>query len=316
MFAIPCQLLFYHQQTMPPHALVKIGSLVDNVNIFVKFDGVHQTSIFIKYVIMFALVGTLESLLTLKAIDLLDPFKRKSNVNKDIIAVGIGNSLAAVLGGLPMISEVARSSSNVHNGAKTRWANFFHGFFILIFVLFATPFLEMIPNAALAAMLISVGIKLAHPSEFKALYQIGKEQLLIFVVTIVITLYKDLLVGIAAGILINFIIHFYNGAPFKSFFKSTLNVSFTNHIYQVKVTESAIFSNYLGIKSQLDNIPKGHQIIIDLNEVKLIDHSVMKNLEQFITDYELKNPNGKVDLFGLEHFKPFSEHPLASRKHL
>jgi MFS superfamily sulfate permease-like transporter len=114
---------------------------------------------------MFVLVGSLETLLTVKAIDMQEPVKRKSNMNKDLIAVGIGNIVAGILGGLPMISEVARSSVNVANGGKTRWANFFHGIFILIFLIFAVSFSNYIPNAALAAMLIGVGYKLANPKE-------------------------------------------------------------------------------------------------------------------------------------------------------
>jgi MFS superfamily sulfate permease-like transporter len=125
---------------------------------------------------MFALVGTVESLLTVKAIDSLDAYKRKSNYNKDLIAVGIGNIFVGSLGGLPMISEVARSSANVNNGAQTRWANFFHGLFLLIAVLTIAPIIELIPNAALAAMLIAVGYRLASPNEFIKTYKIGKSR--------------------------------------------------------------------------------------------------------------------------------------------
>ncbi|MFM6943957.1 MAG: SulP family inorganic anion transporter, partial [Bacteroidota bacterium] len=118
-------------------ALLKFDKpFLDLVNINVSFGGMKQVGTFIQYVILFALIGSLESLLTAKAVDILDPFKRKSNFNKDLIAVGTGNVLAGVLGGLPMISEVARSSANVSNGGKTRWANFFHGLSLLIFMLF------------------------------------------------------------------------------------------------------------------------------------------------------------------------------------
>ena len=215
LISVPAELIMHFQTTEPAYALVHIGNLLENIKVNVSFDGVAKTGIFVKYVVMFALVGTLESLLTVKAIDLLDPYKRKSNTNKDLVAVGIGNTISAILGGLPMISEVARSSSNVNNGAKTRWANFFHGVFILVFVLLASHLIELIPNAALAAMLISVGIKLSHPKEFVHTFKIGKEQLAIFVVTIFFTMYEDLLVGIAAGIVLKMIIHVINGTPIR-----------------------------------------------------------------------------------------------------
>ena len=313
LFAIPCELFMHFKETEPAYALVKIGSFVDNLNINASFDGFSQTGLFIKYVIMFALVGTLESLLTVKAIDLLDPFKRKSNMNKDLIAVGIGNTIAAFLGGLPMISEVARSSSNVNNGAKTRWANFFHGFFILIFVLLATPILELIPNAALAAMLITVGIKLAHPKEFIHTFQIGKEQLAIFLVTIFFTLFEDLLIGIAAGMVLKIIIHLVNGTPILSLFKAPTLVSFEGNNYLVEINKAAVFTNYLGVKSKLEAIPYGFNVTIDLKKTKLVDHSVMENLEHFKHDYE-SHENSFVKIIGLDNHKPLSNHPLSSRK--
>ncbi|WP_445711361.1 SulP family inorganic anion transporter [Flavobacterium sp.] len=313
LFAIPCELFMHFKETEPAYALVKIGNFVDSLGFNASFDGFSQTGIFIKYVIMFALVGSLESLLTVKAIDLMDPFKRKSDMNKDLIAVGIGNTFAAFLGGLPMISEVARSSSNVNNGAKTRWANFFHGVFILAFVLLAAPILEMIPNAALAAMLITVGIKLAHPKEFVHTFKIGKEQLAIFLVTIFFTLFEDLLVGIAAGIILKMIIHLINGTPISSFFKAPALVSFEGNNYLVEIDKAAIFTNYLGVKRKLDSIPPGFNITIDLKKTKLVDHSVMENLEHFKNDYE-SNDKSTVTIVGLENHKPLSEHPLSGRK--
>jgi MFS superfamily sulfate permease-like transporter len=135
LVAIPMQLEMDFKHTEAPFTLVSIGNLLEAFRVNVSFDGLAQSSIFIKYVILFTLIGSIESLLTAKAIDKLDPYYRKSNFNKDLIAVGIGNMVAGIFGGLPMISEVARSSANVNNGAKTRWANFFHGLFLLVFVL-------------------------------------------------------------------------------------------------------------------------------------------------------------------------------------
>lgn len=312
LIAVPAELYMDFQHTEPSCALVHIGNLIEKLHLNVDFGGLANPGLFVKYVIMFALVGSLESLLTVKAIDLLDPFKRKSNYNKDLIAVGIGNSITAVLGGLPMISEVARSSANVNNGAKTRWANFFHGFFILLFVLLASRYIEMIPNAALAAMLISVGIKLSHPKEFIHTFQIGKEQLAIYLVTIFFTLFEDLLVGIAAGIILKITIHLFNGAPLRSLFKAPVSISFEGNNYLVEIDKAAVFTNFIGIKNRLESIPGGFDVVIDLQGTKLTDHSVMENLQHFKHDYE--HTGGTVSIIGLDNHKPLSRHELASRK--
>ncbi|WP_459517939.1 SulP family inorganic anion transporter [Aquirufa aurantiipilula] len=310
--AIPAEIFLDFKHTEPASALVKIGSLIDNIHVNVDFAGFANKMVFIKYVVMFALVGSLESLLTVKAIDMQDPFKRKSNPNKDLIAVGIGNTFAGILGGLPMISEVARSSANVNNGAKTRWANFFHGFFILVFVVFAAPVIELIPNAALAAMLVSVGIKLAHPKEFIHIFKIGKGQLAIFLVTIFFTLYEDLLIGIAAGMLVKILIHLLNGAPISSFFKANVAVSFNDDQYLVEVNKAAVFTNYMGLKAKLDAIPQGMHVTMDFSNTHLVDHSVMENLHHFEADYIAAG--GTFTIIGFDEHILLSEHKLAARK--
>jgi MFS superfamily sulfate permease-like transporter len=311
-FAIPAELLMDFQHTEPTYALVHIGNLLDNVKLNVDFGGVFQTGIFIKFVIMFALVGSLESLLTVKAIDMLDPYRRKSDSNKDLIAIGIGNVLAGILGGLPMISEVARSSANVSNGARTRWANFFHGLSMLVFVLLASHLIELIPNTALAAMLITVGIKLTHPKEFINTFRIGKEQLLIFVTTIIFTLSVDLLVGIAAGMFVKMVIHLLNGRSLGAMFRSDVTISFNDGDYLVEINKAAVFSNYLGIKDKLNSIPPGMSVMIDLKGTSLVDHSVMENLHHFQHDYE--DGGGHCQLVGLENHEALSDHKFATRK--
>ena len=278
------------------------------LGINVSFDGFSQTGTFIKYVVMFALVGSLEALLTVKAIDMLDPFKRKSDTNKDLIAVGIGNIIAGVLGGLPMISEVARSSANVANGGKTRWANFFHGVFILIFLIFAVTFSNYIPNAALAAMLIGVGYKLAHPKEFKHMAKIGWEQIIIFLTTIIVTLASDLLIGIGAGILIKIIFHLLHGAPLKNLFNSKAHVEGNTII----VEGAAVFSNLIGIKKQIAKFNYTDNVVFDVTACKLVDHTVIENLHHIKDDFE--NEGGTFTIKGIEEFKPAtnSKHKFAA----
>ena len=285
------------------------------VGLNASFDGVQQMGVFVKYVVLFALIGSLESLLTVKAIDIMDPARIKSNSNRDLIAVGAGNLLSGLLGGLPMISEVARSSANVSNGAKSRWANFFHGSFLLVFMLFLTPVIQMIPNAALAAMLIGVGFKLAHPREFMHVYQIGKEQLVMFVTTIIFTLGVDLLVGVAAGILLKIIIHLFAEKSLKNLFSANVEVLAQQGDFYVRVHKAAVFTNWLRIKKELEAIPYGANIYVDFNNTDLIDHSVMENLHHFQHDYEAID-GGKVFLTGMDEHKPVSNHHLAARRKL
>ena len=274
-----------------------------------RFDGFQQTGVFIKYVLMFALVGSLESLLTVKAVDMLDPYHRKSNANKDLMAVGIGNVIASLVGGLPMISEVARSSANVSNGAKTRWANFFHGVFIFLFLLMDLQFSDMIPFAALAAMLIGVGFKLASPKEFGRMAKIGPEQLIVFCVTIVVTLMTDLLVGIGVGILVKLVTQHILGVPLKATFQAFVKKDEQSLI----VTGAAVFSNWLGIKKHIDSVSTSSEFTMDLSQCNVVDHTVMDNIIHLQNDFE--NAGGKLQVVGLDTLTPTSKsnHELSTR---
>ncbi len=298
-------------------ALVKIGNVADMFQkgfINVNFSGLfNQTGVFIEYVILFALIGSLESLLTAKAIDTLDPYKRKSNFNKDLMAVGIGNSLAGILGGLPMISEVARSSANVANGARTRWANFFHGVFLLVAVFFAVGVIEMIPNAALAAMLIFVGFRLAHPREFAHVWQIGKGQFIIYVSTIIVTLATDLLIGVGTGIILEIIINLILGAPLKDFFKSNFNLHKSSEDGYVLNVESALmFTNILGFKKLLSQVPSGKNVIINMSGATLVDHTALLTLKSMVDDYN--EQGGKIWVRGFDNHKTLGYTPNSVKK--
>jgi MFS superfamily sulfate permease-like transporter len=254
---------------------------------------------------MFAIVGGLETLWTVKAIDLLDPYKRKSNFNKDLIAVGIGNIVAGTLGGLPMISEVARSSANVSNGGKTRWANFFHGFFILLFLLFAVSFSNLIPKAALAAMLIGVGWKLANPREFGHMAKIGADQIVVFILTIVFTLATDLLIGIGVGILAKLLLHMARGVSFSSLF----NAKSTVEGNVIRVEGAAIFSNFIKVKKQILKFPYTNEVVFDVSKCVLVDHSVIETLHHLKEDF--KNEGGNLAILGIDEFK----NTLGSKHH-
>lgn len=291
----------------------KVGDFTSNGFINADFSGIaSHIGVFIQYVILFALIGTIESLLTAKAIDGKDVYKRKSDFNKDLVAVGIGNTLAGLLGGLPMISEVARSSANVDNGAVTRWANFFHGIFLLIAVVFGVAFIEMIPNAALASMLIFVGFKLAHPKEFKHMWHLGKAQFVIFVSTIVVTLATDLLLGVAFGILLKFVVSFLYGARWSDLFKSSAVIStIDENTLRLETGSALIFSNLLSFKKIFAQLPAGKVVIVDVHQSKLVDHTSMAALKELLEEYN--EQGGSMEIKGFENHKVMGHGSTSAR---
>ena len=296
----------------PKNHLINLpANIVDTIT-FPNFAHI-TTSSSIQYIILFALIGSIESLASAKAIDTLDPYKRKSNFNKDLLAISIGNTASGLVGGLPMISEIVRSSANINNGGKTRWANFWHGIFLLSVLALVPHLLHYIPRAALGAMLVFTGFRLASPKEFAHMLHIGKEQLFIFLVTIVVTVVEDLLLGIIAGVLTKLVLHIINGAPLSALFKPTVVAHDVDpNTVRLEVQKAAIFSNYIGLKRRIEHVEPGKNIIMDFSGARLVDHSVMQYMQELAADYARQGRSFTV--VGLERHRPLSNHPLAARK--
>jgi len=233
-------------------------------------------------VVSIALVQGIESLLSAAAVDQLDPYRRRSNLSRDMSAIGLGSAISGMFGGLPMIAEIVRSTANIANGAQTRWANFFHGLFMLAAVVFCAALINKIPLAALAALLVFTGFRLASPKVFIEAYEIGKDQLFIFVTTILATLMTDLLVGVSIGICCKLVLHILRGAPVRSLFKARVTViQGKNRDLIVEVKDALIFSNFISLKGQLLKLGTGKNMLLDLTATKLVDHTVMQRLLEF-----------------------------------
>jgi MFS superfamily sulfate permease-like transporter len=259
------------------------------------------------------LVGSLESLLSASAVDKLDPYKRSSNLNRDLTAMGIGNMISGMIGGLPMIAEIVRSSANVNNGAKTGWANFFHGAFLLVFVAFFPKLIHEIPLTSLAALLVFTGFRLASPKEFAKTWTIGLDNFIVFLSTIIGVLATDLLVGVAIGIVVKLMIHICRGVKLKNIFSMAYHVNQTDtETYHITVSGAAVFSNFMSLKSLISSLPEQKTIFFDLSDADLIDHTVMEFIHHFATEYGLSG--GKCTIVGLDEHQPYSDHPLAARR--
>ena len=275
---------------------------------------------FITTVISITLIASIESLLSIKAVDKLDPQKRRSNVNKDLRSLGIATTLSGLIGGLPVVTVIARSSVNVNNGGSNRTSNFTHAMFLLVFVLIFQDLIERIALPSLAAILVYTGYKLAAPDNFIRILKIGREQAAIFIITFVITLTNGIVVGIATGILFTFLIHVYLNNSFFLFSRNWLKPNVLMYLeaetgnYYLSVKNFCNFLNFFKLKKKLDEIPETSNVIIDFSLCDFVDHTVMEGLSEYISVFEKKG--GRIEVIGLDSHSANTQHPFAIRKNL
>lgn len=270
------------------------------------------TSTSFQFILMFSLIGSIESLLTVKAVDSVDPYKRNSNLNKDLMAVGFGNLVLALIGGLPMISEVVRSYANVSYGAKTRWSNFMHGAWLLMFAVVLADVIHLVPVAALAGVLCVTGYRLAAPHHFKHCKDIGTEQLVVFLATILGTLMTDLLVGVFIGVGVQYLCCLVLGAPYKSLLTPVQapRVGVAGKAV-INLPATCFFGNVISFKRVIGAIEQG-DVELNFSATAHVDHTFMHEVRLLESDYA--HAGRKVVLKDFDKLIPVSDHHAACRR--
>jgi MFS superfamily sulfate permease-like transporter len=230
-----------------------------------------------------ALVASLETLLSIEAVDDLDPFQRVTNKDRELKAQGIGNLISGLIGGLPVTSVIVRSSANVNAGAKSKSSTIMHGALLLISVALIPVVLNLIPKAALAAILIFTGYKLAKPALFIAHFKKGWDQFLPFVITIIAILLTDLLIGVVIGIGVGIFF------VMRSNFRTAVFIVHDDNKYLFRLRKDVSFLNKPIIKNKLEDVPENSQVLIDATRADFIDKDIIEVIEDFMIHAPLKN---------------------------
>lgn len=259
----------------------------------------------LKAAITIALVATLETLLNLEAVDKIDPDQRQSPPNRELVAQGIGNITAGFLGGLPMTSVIVRSSVNINAGGKTKLSAILHGTLLVVCVLTVPQWLNEIPLAALAAILITTGFKLASPKLFKSMWSEGTRQFLPFVITIAAIVVTDLLIGvlIGLGISILFILHSNLRRPLRRIVEKHTS----GDVLRIELANQVSFLNRASIERTLHGVPRGGHVLIDARSTNYID----PDIRDLISDYHdttSKAHGVEVSLVGFKDHYDFNDH--------
>ena len=254
-----------------------------------------------------AIVASLETLLGVEAVDKIDPIKRVTPTNRELIAQGLGNITSGMLGGLPMTSVIVRSSANVSAGGKTKMSAVFHGIWLLLSVLLIPSVINLIPLACLAAILLVTGYKLTRFSLFKHMYHKGWDQFIPFFITVVAVVLTDLLKGVAVGMAFSIFYLLRTNMRNPFFYKIQEEGSEKN--IRIKLAEEVSFLNKAAIQVLLTDIPSGTSVVIDGSNSRFIDPDVLET----IFNYK-NNAHNKDIKVTLEHIQSSYNVPKLNSK--
>ncbi|HLP19390.1 MAG TPA: SulP family inorganic anion transporter, partial [Chitinophagales bacterium] len=233
----------------------------------------------IKLALVIGTLATLETLLCVEAIDKLDPWHRTTPGNRELVAQGIGNMLCGAVGALPLTAVIVRGSANIDAGGKTKLSSFTHGVFMLLAVLLIPFVINLIPLCALAAILIVTGYKLTRPKLFKSMFRLGWSQFLPFIITLVVILFTDLLIGVSVGLLLSIIFIIRNNYVADYDVQQSTHLGITN--YTINLHTNVTFLDKAKIKQVLAHIPNYSRVVINGTLAQHIDHDVLEMISEY-----------------------------------
>lgn len=282
-----------HLVTLPiPESLGDIANFV----VMPDFSAITNSNVWIT-AITITIVASIETLLCIEASDRMDVQKRYTDTNRELKAQGFGNMLSGLIGGLPITSVVVRSSANANSGAKSKMSAIIHGSLLLLCVLSIPVLLNKIPFATLAAVLILIGFKLAHPSHIKHFWKKGKYQFVPFIATLLAVVLTDLLKGVALGMAISII--FILRGNLKRAYNFRKDEYAEGDVIHIDLAQEVSFLNKAAIKSTLNDIPENSKVIINASDTVYIAHDVLDLIKEFKA-FKAKDNNIKVKLVGFK----------------
>ena len=303
---------FFDQQTLSffgkpfevgPHLLLDIPNTITDSIMHPNFSKINTIE-FWTTVFSILIITSIESLAIAKAVDKIDPYKRKTDLNKDLTGIGISTVAAGLIGGLPIIAVIIRSTVNIHNGAKTKWSNMYQGLLLLVFIVILSPIMRQVPLCAFAILLVYTGFKLASPAVFKQAYKQGTEQLIFFVGTMILTLYTKLLIGLLGGLILALVTHMLLArVSIAQFFKMVYHprtklLKRQDGSFDLKIRGIANFLGILRANKLVAQIPSGADVNIDLSETRLVGITYMDFLVEFLKNQRASG--GKAFITGLD----------------
>ncbi|OAI58473.1 membrane protein [Ralstonia solanacearum] len=294
-FAAPVE----HRVGLP--SLASFGALFDALQ-SPSLDALTNPDVW-QLAVALAIVASLETLLSLEAVEQIDPKKRTAPADRELKAQGIGNMMAGAFGALPITSVIVRSSANVQAGAQSRWSAVMHGALLLASVFTLTSIVNLIPLACLATILIFTGFKLAKPSLFVSVARQGRERFAPFMVTIVGVLLTDLLIGILMGIALSIAL-----AIRANLRRSIVMARHHDHVL-LSFRKDVSFMSKVPLKRCLAQVPDYTTLIIDASRADYIDPDVRELVERFIEDA----PSRGI-LIERHHFDPVAPQPAQASK--